>query len=146
MLIGNLILAFVTGLISSFGHCLGMCGGLVAIYSARQTAQAAAGASRPSVLARIVSLVPLHIGRITTYTFFGALIGLAGALLGQVGGLVGWQGLFSIFVGIVMIVIALSLMGVLPPIEVALAILTRGASPMGRMRGQIGRASCRERV
>ena len=36
ILLSNLALAFITGLISSFGHCLGMCGGIVAIYSARQ--------------------------------------------------------------------------------------------------------------
>ena len=32
LLLSNLALAFVTGMISSFGHCLGMCGGIVAIY------------------------------------------------------------------------------------------------------------------
>lgn len=138
MLADTLLLAFVTGLVSSFGHCLGMCGGIVAIYSARQPAMVTSGSSRPSVLARIVMLSPLHLGRLTTYMFLGALIGLAGALLGQVGGLVGWQAAFSIFVGIVMLVIALSLMGVLPPIEVALVTLTRGASPMKRMRGLFG--------
>jgi len=77
----------------------------------------------------------------TTYTFLGALIGLAGSLLEQVGGLVGWQGVFSIIVGIAMIAIALSLMGVLPPIEVALASITGGVSPMKRMRGLFGRRS-----
>ncbi len=141
MIISNLALAFVTGLISSFGHCLGMCGGIVAIYSARQAAQTAAAGGHPGVLARITHLVPLHLGRITTYTFLGALIGLAGSLLDQVSGLAGWQGLFSILVGIVMILVALSLMGILPPIEVALASLTGGASPMQKMRGLFGQRS-----
>ena len=141
MIINNLVLAFVTGLISSFGHCLGMCGGIVAIYSARQPVLVTTGDTRPSILARISTLSPLHIGRITTYTFLGALIGLAGSLLEQVGGLVGWQGVFSIIVGIAMIAIALSLMGVLPPIEVALASITGGVSPMKRMRGLFGRRS-----
>jgi len=141
MIINNLVLAFVTGLISSFGHCLGMCGGIVAIYSARQPVLVTTGDTRPSILARIGTLSPLHIGRITTYTFLGALIGLAGSLLEQVGGLVGWQGIFSIIVGVAMIAIALSLMGVLPPIEVALASITGGASPMKRMRGLFGRRS-----
>jgi len=138
MLINTLILAFVTGVISSFGHCLGMCGGIVAIYSARQTVPVTTGGTRPTVVARAGSLLPVHIGRITTYTFLGAVIGLAGSLLEQAGGVVGWQGIFSVFVGIVMIVIALSLMRVLPPIEVALASITGGASPMKRMRGLFG--------
>ena len=34
MLISNLLIAFVTGVISSFGHCLGMCGGF-ALHLAR---------------------------------------------------------------------------------------------------------------
>ncbi len=141
MLISNLVLAFVTGLISSFGHCLGMCGGIVAIYSARQPVLVTANGSRPNLWARIGALTPVHAGRIVTYTLLGALIGLAGSLLEQAGGLVGWQGIFSILVGIAMIAIALSLMGVLPPIEVALASIRGGASPMKRMRGLLGRRS-----
>jgi sulfite exporter TauE/SafE len=118
-----------------------MCGGLVAIYSARQPALTTTGGHRPSLLTRVQLLIPLHIGRITTYTFLGALIGFAGSLLEQVGGMAGWQGAFSIGVGIVMILLALSLMGVLPPIEVALASLTGGASPMKQMRGRFDQQS-----
>ena len=141
MLLSNLALAFVTGLISSFGHCLGMCGGIVAIYSARQATQTPAGESQPGMMARIVSFLPLHLGRITTYTFFGALIGLAGSLLDQAGGMMGWQGLFSVIVGIIMLLVSLSLMGVLPPIEATLVTLTKGNSPMTRMRGLFGKRS-----
>ncbi|MBI4789658.1 MAG: sulfite exporter TauE/SafE family protein [Chloroflexi bacterium] len=141
MLISNLLLAFVTGLVSSFGHCLGMCGGIVAIYSARQPVLVTSDGKRPSIIARIGALSPLHIGRIMTYTFLGALVGFAGALLEQVGGLMGGQGIFSILVGAAMIVIALSLLGVLPPIEVALASVTGGASPMKKMRGLFGQHS-----
>lgn len=137
MIVSSLILAFVTGLVSSFGHCLGMCGGIVAIYSARQPALTTDGA-RPSVLARIGALVPVHAGRITTYTLLGALIGLAGSLLERVGGLMGWQGAFSIAVGVAMIVVALSLMRVLPPIEVALTSTSGRMSPMKLMRRLLG--------
>lgn len=140
-LLSNLALAFVTGLISSFGHCLGMCGGIVAIYSARQAAQTAPSTNKPGLLARIVGFLPLHLGRITTYIFFGALIGLAGSLLDQVSGLMGWQGVFSILVGIAMLLVSLSLMGFLPPIEVALASINGGGSPMGRMRNLFGKRS-----
>ncbi len=141
MLLSNLALAFVTGLISSFGHCLGMCGGIVAIYSARQAAQTPAGESQPGMMARIVSFLPLHLGRITTYTFFGALIGLAGSLLDQAGGMMGWQGLFSVIVGIIMLLVSLSLIGVLPPIEATLVTLTKGNTPVTRMRGLFGKRS-----
>lgn len=141
MLLSNLALAFVTGVISSFGHCLGMCGGIVAIYSARQASLVAASDTKPGMLARIVSFLPLHLGRITTYTVLGALIGLAGSLLDQASGMMGWQGVFSILVGIAMLLVSLSLMGYLPPIEVALASITGGGSTMGRMRGLFGKRS-----
>lgn len=136
MIFGNLIVAFVTGLISSVGHCLGMCGGIVAIYSARRPAPAG---TNPRLGTRVVSLLPVHIGRITTYALLGTAVGAAGAILEQVGGLAGWQGAFSILVGGVMLLIGLSLLGVLPPIEVALASLT--GSPMGRMKGLFGSSS-----
>ena len=141
MLLSSLLLAFVTGLVSSFGHCLGMCGGIVAIYSARQPVLVTSAGKRPSIVARIGALTPLHVGRIMTYTFLGALVGFAGSLLEQVGGFMGGQGVFSIIVGLVMIVIALSLLGVLPPIEVALASITSGASPMKKMRKLFGQHS-----
>jgi len=140
MLFSNLVLAFVTGIISSFGHCLGMCGGIVAIYSARQAAQTPPE-NQPGIWARIASFLPLHLGRITTYTFFGALIGLAGSLLDKAGGLMGWQGAFSVLVGIVMLLVSLSLMGILPPIEAALVSMSGGNSPMARMRGLFNKRS-----
>ncbi|MBM3128276.1 MAG: sulfite exporter TauE/SafE family protein [Chloroflexi bacterium] len=136
MIFGNLIVAFVTGLISSVGHCLGMCGGIVAIYSARRPALAGAN---PGLGTRVASLLPVHLGRITTYALLGAVVGAAGALLEQASGFAGWQGAFSILVGGAMLLIGLSLLGVLPPIKVALASLT--GSPMGRMKGLFGSAS-----
>jgi sulfite exporter TauE/SafE len=141
LLLSNLALAFVTGIISSFGHCLGMCGGIVAIYSARQSAMSAEPGNKPSLLARIASFLPLHLGRITTYALFGGLIGFAGSLLDRASGLMGWQGVFSILVGVAMLLVSLSLMGILPPIEMALASLTAGNSPMRAMRGLFNKHS-----
>ncbi len=141
MLIDNLVIAFVTGVISSFGHCIGMCGGIVAIYSARRPALATAKGASASWLTRATSLLPVHLGRITTYTILGAAMGLVGSLIEQVGGFVGWQGGLSIIVGIVMILIGLSLLGILPSVEIIVASATGGASPMKRMRGLLGTSS-----
>ncbi len=141
LLATNLALAFVTGLISSFGHCLGMCGGILAIYSARQAAVMNATGGTPKLLTRITRFLPLHLGRITTYAVFGAVIGLAGSLLNQAGGLMGWQGAFSILVGLAMALVSLSLMGVLPPIEMVLAKVSTTGSAMGRMRKLFGQHS-----
>ncbi|MBI5030516.1 MAG: sulfite exporter TauE/SafE family protein [Chloroflexi bacterium] len=137
-IVSSLTIAFVTGLISSFGHCLGMCGGIVAIYSARQAALVTVDGSKPGMMMRVGMLAPVHVGRIATYTFLGALVGFAGAMLNAVGGFAGLQGAFSIIVGIVMILIALSLMGVLPSMESVLASATTGIAPMKRMRGRFG--------
>jgi len=139
MIFGNLALAFFTGVISSFGHCLGMCGGIVAIYSARQSA--ITGTKNPSIGNRIASLLPVHLGRITTYTLLGAAIGAASSMLEQAGGLVGWQGLLSIIIGTVMFLLGLSLLGVLPSVEVVLAKISGGATPMTRMKGLFGSTS-----
>jgi sulfite exporter TauE/SafE len=141
LLLSNVALAFVTGLISSFGHCLGMCGGIVAIYSARQSAKTDEPGNKPGLLRRIASFLPLHLGRIITYALFGALIGFAGSLLDRASGLMGWQGVFSILVCVAMLLVSLSLMGILPPIEMALASMTAGNSPMGRMRGLFNKHS-----
>ena len=141
MIIGNLVVAFVTGVISSFGHCLGMCGGIVAIYSARRPALVTASGATPNWGARVGSLLPVHLGRIITYSLLGAMMGFAGSLIEQAGGLVGWQGVLSIIVGIVMLLIGLSLLGVLPPIEGVIASATHSSSPMSRMRGLFGSTS-----
>lgn len=141
MLIDNLVVAFITGVISSFGHCIGMCGGIVAIYSARRAPLAATGGTNVNWVSRAGLLLPVHLGRITTYTLLGAAMGLVGSLIEQVGGLVGWQGVLSIIVGIVMVIIGLSLLGVLPSVEVVVASATGGASPMKRMRGLLGNSS-----
>ena len=52
-----------------------------------------------------------------------------------------WQGLFSILVGIAMLLVSLSLMGILPPVEMALASIMGNNSPMTRMRGLFGKRS-----
>jgi len=141
MLPGNLLLAFITGLVSSLGHCIGMCGGIVAIYSARRPAFAPIDRASVGWKARAISLLPVHTGRITTYTILGAAMGLVGSLIEQVGGFVGYQGLLSILVGVAMFLIGLSLMGVLPSIEGVIASATHSASPLSRMRGLFGSAN-----
>ena len=141
LLLSTVVLAFVTGIISSFGHCLGMCGGIVAIYSARQPAQTAEPGNKPRLSTRVAGFLPLHLGRITTYIFFGAVIGFAGSLLDQASGLIGWQGVFSVLVGAAMLLVSLSLVGILPPVEIVLNSLTGSNSPFKKMRGLFGKRS-----
>lgn len=68
---GSLIsMAFVTGLLGT-GHCIGMCGGLVGALSLSEAGQ------KGGWLFHLL----YHAGRITTYTFIGALVGWLGSAL-----------------------------------------------------------------
>lgn len=65
-------LAFLAGITGSF-HCIGMCGGVVAALSLRD--------SGAPLAARIGSQLCYNLGRIATYTLLGAVAGLAGSSL-----------------------------------------------------------------
>lgn len=67
----NLTAMFLLGLLGS-GHCLGMCGPLVLAFPARQGTRGAH--------------VAYNVGRVTTYTILGALLGSLGAGLSWVAG------------------------------------------------------------
>ena len=88
--------------LGSFGHCVGMCGGIVIAYSSTKV--------KSSWSKKMQSVVHLlySFGRITTYTILGALFGL-------VGGVVTFDNLTSgillLVTGSMMVLIGLSLMG-----------------------------------
>ena len=68
---GSLIsMAFITGLMG-FGHCVGMCGGLVGALSLSEAGQ------KGGWLFHLL----YNIGRITTYTFIGAVVGWLGSAM-----------------------------------------------------------------
>jgi len=64
-----LLTMFVAGLLGSLGHCLGMCGPIVAAFGMAQTRFG----GRPWVRQLL-----FQVGRVTTYTVLGALIGFLG--------------------------------------------------------------------
>ncbi len=69
-------LAFMTGLLGGFGHCIGMCGPVVASYALRGPG---AAYFMPHLL--------YNAGRITTYGIIGALMGMGGAAVAALPGL-----------------------------------------------------------
>ena len=69
-------LAFMTGLLGGFGHCIGMCGPVVASYSLRG-----------SGFAYFMPHLLYNAGRITTYGIIGALMGMGGAAVAALPGL-----------------------------------------------------------
>jgi uncharacterized protein len=101
------LLAFTTGLIGGFGHCIGMCGPLVASY-----AMAGAKQSQP-LIRRMVPHVLYNSGRITTYTFIGGLMGLSGSFINVAGRLVHIQNIVAMLAGVMMIVMGFSIMGII---------------------------------
>lgn len=85
---GNVLLGlFLTGLIGSLTHCLGMCGPFVLSQVAARLETVPA--ARMSEWRRLsgAALIPYHLGRATTYAGLGAIGGLAAGTLARWGGL-----------------------------------------------------------
>lgn len=93
---------FLIGLLGSM-HCIGMCGGFVAMYSLKKPA------TRP--------MLPYHVlynlGRITTYCFLGGVLGFIGFFAAYVGEHRGIPGAALLIAGIVMVLMGLNIAGVL---------------------------------
>jgi sulfite exporter TauE/SafE len=94
-------LALTTGLLGGFGHCLGMCGPIVAAVSF------GAGAGRGPL-----PHAAYHAGRLLTYTFVGALMGFAGSFVNVAGRLAGVQDAVALIAGALMVLMGLRIAGV----------------------------------
>ena len=94
-----------SGLLGGFGHCMGMCGPLVATYSLALEYRSIA----PHLL--------YNLGRITTYAILGGLIGLSGSFAGVVRSIERFQSITLAFTGTVMIIMALSVGGWMPVLK-----------------------------
>jgi sulfite exporter TauE/SafE len=88
--------------LGSFGHCIGMCGGIVLAYSTIKIEP------QSSKVSKTVAHLLYNFGRVFTYTILGALFG-------AVGGVVVFSnsanGILLIIAGFAMILAGLSLMG-----------------------------------
>jgi uncharacterized protein len=93
---------FLIGLLGSM-HCIGMCGGFVAMYSLKKPAAA------PSLPFHLL----YNIGRITTYTLIGGTLGYIGSFAALLGTHRGIPGAVLLFSGVIMILMGLNLAGVL---------------------------------
>ncbi|MAT43695.1 MAG: hypothetical protein CL609_15265 [Anaerolineaceae bacterium] len=96
---------FISGLLGSFGHCLGMCGPLILMVSAqiKKTGKQAA---------------PLwflyHGSRIFVYIVLGSIVGGLGSLIGFGSSLSKVAGAFSILLGLGIILFGFSYLGWIP--------------------------------
>ena len=87
----ELPIAFAAGFFGGFGHCSGMCGPIVAAFSA--------GRGRALILQQAL----YNSGRVMTYTLLGALVGSAGSFVGVASRLEGAQYALLAITGILMI-------------------------------------------
>jgi hypothetical protein len=98
----NLLTIVSIAFLGSFGHCIGMCGGIVLAYSTIKIEPTS------SKVSKTVAHLLYNFGRVFTYT-------LLGAIFGAIGGVATFSnsanGTLLIVAGIVMIFAGLSLMG-----------------------------------
>lgn len=70
----NLLSIIAIAFLGSFGHCIGMCGGVVLAYSGAKISP------QDAMLSKIVSHLSYSFGRVSTYTFIGAIFGYLGSV------------------------------------------------------------------
>lgn len=98
----SLGMLFVIGLLTSV-HCIAMCGGI-------NLTQSTMAAEKNSSL--IYSNIAYNSGRVISYTVIGGIVGAAGSVISFNGAL---RGVVSIVVGLIMIMTALTMLGVFRP-------------------------------
>lgn len=97
------VISIITiALLGSFGHCIGMCGGIVVAYSSTKIK------SEYNKVTQSVAHLLYSFGRVTTYTLLGAIFGF-------VGGVVSFSnitsGVMLLITGLMMILVGFSLLG-----------------------------------
>lgn len=98
------MLAFTTGLLGGLGHCIGMCGPIVASYAFHGSSTA-----NRYVMQNITPHAAYNAGRITTYMFVGAAMGLTGSFINNISG---FRNIVTITAGLMMILMGIGISGV----------------------------------
>jgi len=98
------MLAFTTGLLGGMGHCIGMCGPIVASYAFHGSSPA-----NRSVMQNFIPHLAYNAGRITTYMFAGAAMGLTGSFINNISG---FRNIVTLTAGLIMILMGISISGI----------------------------------
>jgi sulfite exporter TauE/SafE len=98
----NFIEIVLIGLLGSM-HCIGMCGGFVAMYSLK----------KPTTQPTLSYHVLYNLGRITTYSLLGGILGSLGSFVAYVGEHRGIPGAVLLIAGLFMVLMGLNIAGVL---------------------------------
>jgi uncharacterized protein len=98
----NFLTIISIALIGSFGHCIGMCGGIVIAYSSTKID------TKWEKTHQVLAHLFYSFGRITTYTFFGALFGFIGSVI-SFSNIA--NGTLLVFAGVTMVLVGTSIGG-----------------------------------
>jgi sulfite exporter TauE/SafE len=93
---------FITGLAGGFGHCIGMCGPVVAAYSLGEPGKG------------VVRHLLYNIGRITAYTLLGGLVGITGSFLVLTSAIAHFQTAIQVLAGVAVALMGMANAGLLP--------------------------------
>ncbi|HXX56820.1 MAG TPA: sulfite exporter TauE/SafE family protein [Thermodesulfovibrionales bacterium] len=108
------VLIFVSGLLGGFGHCIGMCGPVVAAYSLPLGGSAAPQEGMTGRLGAFMPHLLYTLGRVTTYSILGGIMGLTGSFSGVVRSIERIQNITLAAVGVLMVMMGLAAGGWLP--------------------------------
>lgn len=117
------LLLFIAGALGSFGHCVGMCGPLVAAFSLSL-------AERSLMTANLL----YHLGRITTYSLLGGVTGLTGSFVGVASHIESFQRIMMTATGFLIVLTGLVLGGWIPALR-----LPEGEAGQHRLTGRVVR-------
>ena len=98
----NIVSIVLIAFLGSFGHCIGMCGGIVLAYSSTKIDKSMKRSTQS------LSHILYAFGRITTYTILGAFFGFFGSVVTFSNTT---SGTLLIITGLLMVVVGISLMG-----------------------------------
>ena len=98
-----LVILMATGFAVGFGHCIGMCGPIVVSLSLNLKGERV-----------LLSHLLYNAGRVTTYTILGGIMGLTGSFTIVASNIASLQKVVMILAGIIIIVLALTMMGWIP--------------------------------
>lgn len=100
-------LLFTAGVTISLGHCVGMCGPIVATVFGPGTGPASAALPRMGLY---------HLGRVTSYVLIGAAFGLAGSATHLATSAPTVQAVVAIVAGALIVLMSLGLAGIVPQV------------------------------
>lgn len=99
------LLILGSGFFGGFGHCIGMCGPLIATYTIT---------IGESPLKKFKPYLAYHSGRLLSYSLTGGFMGLTGSFVGGIKTFLHIQTIAMVLTGVFMIIMGLSIIGFLP--------------------------------